>query len=670
MIVDDHGHTSDTLGGLNITNLTEADDLDALGGQGDQQQQQPQQQQQQQQAPKRNSLAASAFRSDSATRSFRVPPPLDRHRTLPYSNGNGYYQSHRASQLSQHSLSSVSSQGRLDSTSTRLVSQKEDWTDKGAAVIYKIEKNPSSDEQATKIIKKGVKDFNFGRTLGEGSYSTVVAATDRQTLKEYAIKILDKRHIIKEKKVKYVNIEKNTLNRLGDHPGVVSLYYTFQDERSLFYVLDLAANGELLGVLKRLGSFDEECTRYYGGQILDALDYMHTKGIIHRDLKPENILLDEHMRIKLTDFGTAKILDQNEGESQDQARANSFVGTAEYVSPELLTDKAAYKSSDLWAFGCIIYQLLSGRPPFKASNEYQTFQKIVHLDYSFPLGFPAHARDLVSKLLVLDPKDRLTIEDIKKHEFFAGVEWGRAIWKANPPKLRPHRPDTIIRLSGYPSTASLPILSAHSSMSTKIGNLGLQRQSSEGRLLGSHGELASPPSTLDLEWTHLLLHNERILRFGNVIVSCGMSCTLTPNKLAKRLLQRKKVRTLLITNGGRAFFVYPDKKVKAEIELTPATMFFAKGKTFTIETPERSFVFEDPAGRPFEWIEKLEEAKKIACKNPVFNGSIEGVALMDSGSIDVFLRMSIPYDDLWQRSEAYDDVRNDLTKTQIQTDTD
>ena len=122
----------------------------------------------------------------------------------------------------------------------------------------------------TRVVKKGVKDFNFGRTLGEGSYSTVclnatqlhstiltfraqvLAATDRTTLKEYAIKVLDKRHIIKEEKVKYVNIEKNTLNRLGEHPGVVRLYYTFQDERSLYFVLDLATGGELLGTLKRV----------------------------------------------------------------------------------------------------------------------------------------------------------------------------------------------------------------------------------------------------------------------------------------------------------------------------------------------------------------------------------------------------------------------------------
>ena len=134
----------------------------------------------------------------------------------------------------------------------------EEWKEKGAAVRVQHGVDDKGNK-TTKTVKKGVKDFSFGRTLGEGSYSTVLAATDRQTQREYAIKVLDKQHIIKEKKVKYVNIEKDTLNRLTDHPGVIKLTYTFQDERSLYFVLDLAAGGELLGVLKKTTSFNEEC---------------------------------------------------------------------------------------------------------------------------------------------------------------------------------------------------------------------------------------------------------------------------------------------------------------------------------------------------------------------------------------------------------------------------
>jgi len=129
--------------------------------------------------------------------------------------------------------------------------RSEEWADRGSAILLREQPNRNGGT-TNRVIKKGVKDFQFGRTLGEGSYSTVVAATDRSTLKEYAIKMLDKRHIIKEKKVKYVNIEKNTLNRLGDHPGIVKLYFTFQDETTLYFVLDLAVNGELLGFIKKV----------------------------------------------------------------------------------------------------------------------------------------------------------------------------------------------------------------------------------------------------------------------------------------------------------------------------------------------------------------------------------------------------------------------------------
>ena len=352
------------------------------------------------------------------------------------------------------------------------LSSSEEWKEKGAAVGIRNEVDVNG-KPVQKVLKKGVKDFKFGRTLGEGSYSTVLAATDRQTLREYAIKVLDKRHIIKEKKVKYVNIEKDTLNRLTDHPGVVRLYYTFQDERSLYFVLDLASNGELLGVLKKMGTFDEECTRFYSAQILDTIDYMHSKGVIHRDLKPENVLLDSQMHVKITDFGTAKLLAMRPKENGDSKmsgdpfdgaqidRAMSFVGTAEYVSPELLTDKNACKASDLWAFGCIIYQLLAGRPPFKAGNEYQTFQKIVALDYTFPDGFPAVARDLVERLLVLDPIKRLPMEHIKNHEFFEGVTWGKVLWKQKSPRLKAYAPPSQapIQLNGEYTLYCLPMAS-------------------------------------------------------------------------------------------------------------------------------------------------------------------------------------------------------------------
>jgi 3-phosphoinositide dependent protein kinase-1 len=489
-----------------------------------------------------------------------------------------------------------------------LVPSSEEWKDKGAAVGVRQEIDANG-KVIYRQVKKGVRDFVFGRTLGEGSYSTVLLATDRQTLKEYAVKILDKKHIIKEKKIKYVNIEKDTLNRLIEHPGIVRLYYTFQDSTSLYYVLDVASGGELLGVLKKIGSFDEECTRFYGAEILDAIEHMHNRGVIHRDLKPENVLLDDQMHIKITDFGTAKLLPDPRkpketasydpgDQDEESTRARSFVGTAEYVSPELLTDKNACKASDLWAFGCIIYQLLTGRPPFKAGNEYQTFQKIVGLDYEFPPGFPPAARDLIERLLVLDPQRRLSIEHIKNHEFFDGIQWGRGLWAMKAPRLKPYIPPTqeptLIKLNGY-SSSPQPISTSRAQQGPTSSN-GVPRP--QPRVITE----LPPPTQLDIEWSPVLTrNNERILKLGNLMVLS----TPLPHSPSSRngehgeghekkglarffggSTTKKRQRLVMVTSSARIILAAAggdEKKSKSEISLLASecswrTQLDAKGQ--------------------------------------------------------------------------------------------
>ncbi|KAL8825395.1 MAG: hypothetical protein Q9191_004442 [Dirinaria sp. TL-2023a] len=545
-----------------------------------------------------------------------------------------------------------------------LPTSSEEWQEKGAAVGVRKEIDANG-KPVLKSVTKGVKDFHFGRTLGEGSYSTVLAATDRNTGREYAMKILSKHHIIKEKKVKYVTIEKDALNRLTDHPGVVRLFYTFQDQRSLYYVLDLCTGGELLGVLKRMRTFDEDCTRFYGAQILDTIDFMHARGVIHRDLKPENVLLDDQMHVKITDFGTAKILDirptaQNgitaAGELLDGSednRANSFVGTAEYVSPELLTDKNACKASDLWAFGCIIYQLLAGRPPFKAGNEYLTFQKIIALNYEFPRGFPEVAKDLVERLLVLDPSRRLTVEHVKNHEFFTSAKWGRGLWKQKAPKLRSFVPVPAepMQLNGQTSRNANPssyppnIQPSHSTSATHYDSgpvpSGIPKPSP--RVIT---ELA-PPTQLDIEWSPVLTKsNERILKLGNLIVlsSTNPSSPKTSNgtqngddapKKFSRFFgssaPKKRQRLVMITSSARVLMVAAggeEKKTKSEISLIAANCAWkqaqdSKGLNYwSIDTRDKHFTFEDPkasssdssatSASAQEWLDAIETAREMA----------------------------------------------------------
>ncbi|KAI5821240.1 kinase-like domain-containing protein [Pyronema omphalodes] len=597
--------------------------------------------------PSRSSLHGAAGSSGSR------PTPRERSNT-----DRTYRQSQAAGPSPSHRENGAPEGPAPDAYDHGIPQSSDEWKEKGAAVRVRQETDANGNT-VTRVVKKGVKDFNFGRTLGEGSYSTVLAATDRTTLKEYAIKVLDKRHIIKEEKVKYVNIEKNTLNRLGEHPGVIKLYYTFQDERSLYFVLDLATGGELLGTLKRLGTFDVECTRFYAAQILDTIEYMHSRGVIHRDLKPENVLLDDQMHIKITDFGTAKILElpkpSNNGEGpdvtdafKDDVRANSFVGTAEYVSPELLTDKAACKASDLWAFGCIVFQLLTGRPPFKAGNEYMTFQKIVNLEYEFPKGFPPAAKDLVERLLVLDPTKRLTIEHIKNHEFFANMEIGRGLWKQKAPRLKPYQPPPeepkIIKLGGdHPN-------------GLRNGGAGPNgRPAIPPRVITE----LPPPSQLDIEWSPVLTRsNERILKLGNAVVHSGpaphspdgkhgVGAGDAPKKFSRFFggnTTKKRQRLVMVTSAARIIIAAAggdDKKPKTEISLQGLGVVVRKvgggdGTTWAIDTVssppppsslpnllsylrkkqrDKCYTFEDPKTPASEWLEQIERAREIAMVN-------------------------------------------------------
>ncbi|KAK7057404.1 kinase domain-containing protein [Favolaschia claudopus] len=285
--------------------------------------------------------------------------------------------------------------------------------------------------------KTTLQDFQFGRTLGEGSYSTVKLATSRVDGKQFAVKIITKSHLIRAHKVETAAAERNALIRLNGHPGIVSLFHTFQDEWSLYFVIDLAINGEMQSLISRLGSLSTTCVQYYAAQITDAMEYMHAKNVIHRDLKPENLLLDNAFRIKITDFGTGKVLENG------VQRATTFVGTAQYQAPELLELKETTKSSDYWAFGCIIYQMIAGRFAFNDRSDYLTWQKVKKVEYEFPSGFDEQAKDLVEKLLVHDPLERLGAGPsgswndtgaLRAHPFYSSIAW-TSLWTDPAPPV-------------------------------------------------------------------------------------------------------------------------------------------------------------------------------------------------------------------------------------------
>lgn len=214
-----------------------------------------------------------------------------------------------------------------------------------------------------------------------------------------------------------------------NHPGIVRLYFTFQDSTWLYFALELCPNGELAELIAKRGRLPLSLVQFYTGQLVNILTYLRTLGVAHRDIKPENLFISETGHLKLGDFDTAKVVMSGSNSQPDQSeqsqRMNTFVGTAQYVSPEMLHDSAvAGFGSDLWALGCVVYQMLTGVPPFRASSEFMTFQKILATEYSFPDDVPQVGKSFVSALLTLEPQDRLgffRIEDLRRHPLLAGV---------------------------------------------------------------------------------------------------------------------------------------------------------------------------------------------------------------------------------------------------------
>eukprot|EP01114_Cavostelium_apophysatum_P019287 TRINITY_DN6173_c0_g1_i1.p1 TRINITY_DN6173_c0_g1~~TRINITY_DN6173_c0_g1_i1.p1 ORF type:complete len:454 (+),score=114.06 TRINITY_DN6173_c0_g1_i1:181-1542(+) len=416
-----------------------------------------------------------------------------------------------------------------------------------------------SNSVGTDSSKKYAKDFTFGNVIGEGAYGAVVLGKENDTGREFAIKILEKSHLIKEKKVKYATTERDILTKCSDHPNIVKLYYTFKDDERLFYVLEYCSNGELLKQLNKFGSFDETCAVFYTAELINALEYLHELGIIHRDLKPENVLLDEDMHLKLTDFGTSKIIG-----NEKNARSNSFVGTAEYVSPELLNDKVTYKSSDLWALGCIIYQMIAGRPPFRGASEFMTFQAVSSGVFTYPKGFPEVPKDLINQLLVMDPERRIgadTYKDLKNHAFFKGVNF-ETLHMQTPPPLKP-----------YPTK-----LVFEDDISAK--------------------KMPEPDSE---KWKKFLLDEEVILESGLVWKRKGRSV---------------KKRQLILTSKPRIIYIDTKKMVqRGEVPWSQNLRPEAKNNTaWFIHTPKRTYILEDIPGKAQRWVDAINKVLETTKK--------------------------------------------------------
>ncbi|RLV93941.1 Serine/threonine-protein kinase psk1 [Spathaspora sp. JA1] len=279
--------------------------------------------------------------------------------------------------------------------------------------------------------KPKLSDFEPIKVLGKGSYGKVLLVREISTGRLFAQKQLKKASLIineNTNEVHEINYnrtlnEKNIL-KMVNHANIVKLYYAFQDNNKVYLILEYLDGGELFHHLALEKFMTEKNASYYIAQMILALRYLHVNlKVIYRDLKPENCMLNSSGNLVLTDFGLSKV-------SSESDTTHSMTGTAQYMAPEVLQGEPYDYSVDWWSLGCVAFDLLTGSPPYTGSNPKKILEKIKspkNKTLKFPFYLSVEAKDLLRKLLQVDPLKRINIDEdftgLKQHRFFRHVNW-------------------------------------------------------------------------------------------------------------------------------------------------------------------------------------------------------------------------------------------------------
>ncbi|EGW30855.1 ribosomal protein S6 kinase and related protein [Spathaspora passalidarum NRRL Y-27907] len=293
----------------------------------------------------------------------------------------------------------------------------------------KIKHSYSSTNNGPNLHKPKLADFEPIKVLGKGSYGKVLLVRELSTGRLFAQKQLKKASLIINENTNEVN-EKNynrTVNEknileMVNHPNIVKLYYAFQDNNKVYLILEYLDGGELFHHLALERFMTEKNASYYIAQMVLALRYLHVNlKVIYRDLKPENCMLNSNGNLVLTDFGLSKV--------SSESKSHSMTGTAQYMAPEVLKGDEYDYSVDWWSLGCVAYDLLTGSPPYTGTNPTKILEKIKNSKKTlkFPFYLSVEAKDLLRKLLQVDPFKRINVDEdfkaFKQHRFFRHVNW-------------------------------------------------------------------------------------------------------------------------------------------------------------------------------------------------------------------------------------------------------
>lgn len=283
--------------------------------------------------------------------------------------------------------------------------------------------------------KINLNDFKIIKELGNGIFGKVYLVQQKNNNNLYALKAISKKIVSDCNLIEKTIAERNVLIT-SNHPFILSAKYTFQSETHLFLVTDYMPGGNLYTRLLIVKKFTLDYIQFYSAQIALAIGYLHEKDVIHRDLKLENILINQDGYLKLADFGLVK------SNMIENETTRTFCGTPEFTAPEMILNKPYHKSIDWWAFGCLVFEMATGFPPFTGDNNRMLFESIIKNPVLYPNDMDNDLFDLLSKLLVKEPKERLgsgkmDFFDIISHPFFKSLNILDLSNKLIPAKWKP-----------------------------------------------------------------------------------------------------------------------------------------------------------------------------------------------------------------------------------------
>lgn len=306
--------------------------------------------------------------------------------------------------------------------------------------------------------------FEMLKTLGKGYYGRVFLCEKKDTKQLYAVKVMSKLDIIKRNFFANLKNEKMILEKV-DNPFVVKLEFCFASPSYIFFVMDFKQGGELYHHLKKRNRFSEKMTRFYAAQILLGLEYLHSLDIMYRDMKPENILIDKDGNASLADYGISKIIKEGE-------KTKSFVGTPDYVSPEIILQKGHNKMVDVWCYGVLLYEMIYGLPPFFNKVQSVMLNNIVKINPTFPkmIKVSDELQDLIQLCLKKDPKERIGnsgLQELMEHPWFEPIDWEKMRALKYDAPIKPDIKDPL-DIDHFNSTEDRPKLSDMSQIDKNI----------------------------------------------------------------------------------------------------------------------------------------------------------------------------------------------------------